>query len=58
MIYCGNCVGEFGACCDFCKFYDFNGNEDGAYTGEGYCNKYAERKDPEDVCSEFHCERA
>ncbi len=58
MIYCDKCVGEHGACCDFCKFYDFNGNSDGAYTGEGYCNKCIEPKDPENVCSKFHCKKA
>ena len=55
MIYCDKCD-EHGACCDFCRHYDFNENSDGAYTGEGFCNKYTEHKDPEEVCSSFHCE--
>ena len=42
--------------CDFCKFYDFNGNKDGAYTGNGYCNKHDKKRDPEDECDEFECD--
>ena len=44
--------------CDFCKHYDFNGNENGAYTGDGYCNLLKEPKEPHDDCDQFHCEWA
>lgn len=57
MIYCNECVGEHGACCEFCKFYDFNGDGD-VYVGDGYCNLCQEHKDPENVCGSFHCNKA
>ena len=56
MIFCKSCVSEEMACCDFCQHYDFNGS-DGFYSGEGYCDLYAEDKDPDDVCGSFHCEK-
>lgn len=49
---------EQGACCDFCIYYDFNGNEEGAYTGEGWCDYLDEQSDPGDVCENFYCFRA
>ena len=41
--------------CDFCVYYDFNG-EDGAYVGKGFCNKFAQQKDPEEGCESFICQ--
>lgn len=55
MIFCKNCVGEDGACCDFCRYYDFNGNEKGYYMGNGHCQKHDKRSDPGDVCDDFYC---
>lgn len=49
MIFCNECVNKYGACCDFCKSYDFNGN--------GYCNIHSKQKDPEESCNDFHCNR-
>ena len=43
--------------CDFCKYYDFNG-ENMVYTDNGRCNKHNERKDPEEGCNDFHCNLA
>ncbi len=50
--------------CDFCKHFNFNG-ENGVYIDKGWCNKFNERKDPEDgrtkifgktiECEEFYC---
>jgi len=57
MKFCNECVGEVGACCDFCKHYDFNG-EDGIYTGNGHCRKHNRREDPGGACDDFHCEKA
>lgn len=54
MIFCKLCVDEDQACCDFCKFYDFNGN-DGMYSGEGYCYQHAANRDPEEMCNYFQC---
>lgn len=58
MIFCGLCVGEDGACCDFCRFYAFNADKQGRYTGDGRCMKHDTPKDPGDVCDDFHCENA
>lgn len=41
--------------CDFCYFYDFNPNKDGAYIGLGYCRLRKEAKRPEEHCSKFIC---
>ena len=54
MILCDNCEEDL-ACCDFCKYYNFNGDSRGAYTGDGYCDKKKQGKDPGDVCDDFHC---
>jgi hypothetical protein len=43
--------------CDHCKFYDFNGDEDGAYTGDGYCRLHDMPSDPHDGCEDFVCFR-
>ena len=58
--FCSEHCEETGAICDFCKFYDFNGDEEGAYTGDGHCNKFDVQKDPEDGlgCEEFICFKA
>lgn len=50
--YCANCL---GAACDFCKWYDFNGDEDGCYTGDGLCRRWQIAADPMDNCDEFVC---
>ena len=57
--FCSEDCERQGAICDFCKFYDFNGDEDGAYTGEGWCNKFGKQKDPEEGwnCDKFICFR-
>jgi len=57
MIFCKKCVGEIGACCDFCRHYSFNG-EGRVYTGNGKCGKHNIPKDPGDVCDDFHCTEA
>ena len=58
------CNDELNRCfpiCDFCKHYDFNGEEweDGAivYVYKGMCNKYNKRSDPDDGCNDFVCFR-
>lgn len=50
--YCENCL---GAICDFCKWYDSNNDEDGCYTGNGFCRRWQVAADPEDSCGEFIC---
>jgi len=58
------CSTKHGTCypiCDFCKHYDFNGEEypDGAivYVGKGYCNKHNKQSDPDDGCNHYVCFR-
>lgn len=52
-----NCEQYPLVCCDFCKSFDFNGNEEGLYTGDGYCTKHKEDKGPGDgVCDDYYCE--
>lgn len=41
--------------CDFCHYYDFNGDEIGAYTGDGYCNFLKEPSEPYYGCEQFIC---
>lgn len=53
-VYCDTCLGDV---CDYCRWYDFNGDEDGCYTGDGWCRLHGRHSDPEDGCSEFHCRR-
>jgi len=52
MIKCSNdCI----PVCDFCIYYDFNGDEYGAYIGKGYCRLHKKNCEPEDYCEDFHC---
>ena len=50
--------------CDFCKHYQFNGDDlirngktfKGAiYTGKGFCTFHHRRQEPQDQCDNFHC---
>ena len=41
--------------CDYCYFYDFNGDENGAYTGDGRCLAIGESREPESICDLFVC---
>jgi hypothetical protein len=59
---CG--CGEDNYICDFCLFYNFNGRKKlfrgkyvQAYTGEGYCLRTGERREPgNEACNDFYCE--
>ena len=57
--FCSDDCQDTGSICDFCTWYDFNGNEDGAYIGDGWCRKFEEQADPSDGhnCDEFICFR-
>ena len=54
MKLCKNCE-PIACCCDFCKYYDFNADKQGMYTGDGYCRKHKRQADPAEVCDDFHC---
>ena len=43
--------------CDFCKYYEFNADSRGRYTGDGYCTYHNRNQDPGDECDDFICYR-
>jgi hypothetical protein len=53
--YCNECVDY--PVCDFCQWYRFNGNADGAYIDQGECAHPAHPhpEDPSGGCDDFHC---
>ena len=55
MVKCEHCVDE--AVCDFCGYYNFNGDKGGVYLDKGWCNKFNRREEPEGgrYCEEFIC---
>ena len=42
-------------CCDFCRFYEFNGDADGNWIGKGYCTWNDEFRDPGSSCEDYIC---
>lgn len=56
--YCDEHCAEIGPVCDFCQHYDFNGDDSGVYTGNGWCNKHNEPRDPVDGCEDYVCMNA
>lgn len=55
MTLCPDCDPFIGPVCDFCRHYNFNGNETGAYTGDGFCCLRQKPMEPEGGCDQFHC---
>lgn len=55
MKLCPKCE-EIAICCDFCLHFEFNGDQQGRYTGDGYCKLLKIPQDPGNVCDDFHCE--
>ena len=58
------CAADCLPCCDFCVFFEFNGEADtfqgkvwpnAVYVGKGYCRKFDMCADPGSGCSEFVC---
>lgn len=43
--------------CDHCRYFDFNGDQDGAYTDEGRCEHpdHPRPSEPFDRCDDFQC---
>lgn len=41
--------------CDSCKYYNFNGDDKGRYTGSGWCALRNEPSEPHDYCEDFYC---
>ena len=53
-----HCTDDTSGCpivCDFCAFFDFNGNEHGWYMGNGWCRLHQKKKDPISGCNDFEC---
>lgn len=49
------CAEDCIPACDFCRHYDFNGDEEGRYIGEGICNLHNIGRHPGEECEDFHC---
>ena len=45
MKLCPDCAPGF-TCCDHCAYYNFNGDAEGCYTGDGWCRLHKEKRDP------------
>lgn len=58
MIKCSEDGYDCFPICDFCKYYNFNADDKGRYTGDGYCTKHSKPQDPSDDCNDFHCSEA
>lgn len=66
MHRCSKSQFECFDCCDSCRFYDFNGKryklltpDDrwvAVYTGDGWCHKHREERDPGSTCQNFWCQ--
>ena len=41
--------------CDFCKHYNFNADEEGRYTGDGWCTLHDKPSEPYYNCEDFYC---
>lgn len=55
--YCSEECKKIGPMCDFCKFYDFNGDKYGFYIERGYCRFHKKAKEPFEGCKDFVCFR-
>ena len=63
MILCPKCERRWPTVCDFCKHYQYNGEDVGGkhgpvYVDKGCCGLHFLRSDPEDGCKYFHCKWA
>jgi hypothetical protein len=54
MKLCNECDSR-ALCCDFCAYYQFNGDEQGRYTGDGWCRLHKREEDPASLCDDFFC---
>lgn len=50
--YCETCI---DAACDFCKWFESHYDEEGVFTGQGFCRRWQTAADFDDSCSEFVC---
>lgn len=62
-VLCQKCDKKYYSVCDFCKYYQFNGEDVGGkhgpiYVDKGCCGFHFLRSDPGDGCEYFHCVHA
>jgi hypothetical protein len=59
-IYCEHCDPDpfMAQVCDFCRLYEFNGDDHGCYTGDGYCRFHGIAMEPFEGCEDFWCWKA
>lgn len=57
MKTCSSCAGPL---CDFCVWFDFNGDQEGVYLGLGRCthSEHPRPEDPAGACDDFVCSAA
>lgn len=53
--YCGKDCEDMGPVCDYCTHFDYNGTQDGVYTGNGFCRNGNKPTEPEFGCDDFEC---
>jgi hypothetical protein len=53
-VLCSKCDERY-TCCDHCLHYDFNSDEQGRYTGDGWCKLHNRAMDPGDDCDDYNC---
>ena len=53
---CPDCAPGY-TCCDHCAFYEFRGDTQGCYTGDGtgdgWCRLHKEKRDPGSDCQDL-----
>jgi len=54
MKLCPDCDAR-ALCCDHCAYYQFNGDEQGRYTGNGWCRRHKRPEDPGRLCDDYFC---
>ena len=53
--FCSKECKEMDGVCDFCQYYDFNGDEDGVYVDKGFCKLHKKPSEPHWICDNFTC---
>ena len=54
-VYCCKECEQTGPVCDYCAHYDFNGDANGFYTGDGWCKFHEKPIDPLSGCDDYVC---
>jgi hypothetical protein len=54
MKLCPKCEYPY-LCCDHCAYFEFNGDEQGRYTNNGWCRLHKRAEDPGSLCDDYFC---